>query len=249
MEDVRLTKKQRRALAKEEKRKVREKRERSKKLKKWSLSLVIILGLAFAGYKFVSWYKTPIEDSDIFSQEVSGVSTENEWVKGNPEARVTLVEYSDFQCPACAGFSEYVERLSEDFSDDLKIIYRHFPLESIHDNAFAAARAAEAAGKQGMFWQMHDILFERQTDWSDEAIPGEKFAEYAVDLELDEVKFIDDFESDSAKQNVKDDLTSAQQLGLNSTPTFLLNNEVVRPNNYDEFKELIETQIRGYTIE
>lgn len=249
MEEERLTKKERRALAKEEKRRVREKKERARKLKKWSFSLVIIIGLLFAGYKFTNWLKTPVDNPDNISQEVSDISTESEWVRGNPEANITLVEYSDFQCPACGYYSSIVERLGEEFYDDLRIVFRHFPLVSTHKNAFDTALAAEAAGMQGKFWQMHDILFERQAEWSDESNLKEKLIEYAQELELDESKFLEDFASDGAKEEVDRDLSLTQQLGLNSTPTFFLNDEKIQPGNYDEFKEVIETQIRGYTIE
>ncbi len=247
MEEVRLTKRERRALAKEEKKRTREKNERAGKLKKWSFSLVILLGLLFAGYKFVDWFRAPDDSPDNVSQEIPAEIPENEWVRGNQQANVTLIEYSDFQCPACGYYSSLVERLGEEFPNDLKIVYKHFPLGS--ESAFAAALATEAAGKQGMFWQMHDILFERQAQWSEEEDPQEMFVGYAQELGLDENVFLEDFAGDGVKGEVDRDLALAQQLGLNSTPTFFLNDEKIQPKNYDEFKELIETQIRGYTIE
>src|SRR3990172_6194452 len=86
---------------------------------------------------------------------------------GSPSARVTLIEYSDFQCPACKAYAPLVTKLSLDFNKDLRIIYRFFPLTQIHKNAMFAAQAAYAANLQGKFWEMHDLLFENQTDWAD----------------------------------------------------------------------------------
>ena len=84
-------------------------------------------------------------------------------VKGNPDAAVTLIEYSDFECPACAQFSPYIKELMNEYGDELRFEYRHFPLINIHAQAIPAARAAEAAAQQGKFWEMHDKLFENQS--------------------------------------------------------------------------------------
>ena len=104
-----------------------------------------------------------IIDSD---NRISFEAGEEDRVKGNEEAGVVLIEYSDFQCPACGSYYPIVKALSEEFPEELLIVYRHYPLTNIHPNAFSAAKASEAAANQGKFWEMHDMLFERQAEWA-----------------------------------------------------------------------------------
>lgn len=92
--------------------------------------------------------------------------TDPEHTKGSENPKVIIVEFSDFQCPACAGFTPFMEQVLNDYPENVALQYRHFPLDMIHPYADAAARAAEAAAAQGKFWEMHDLLFERQQDWS-----------------------------------------------------------------------------------
>ncbi|OGM29902.1 hypothetical protein A2630_03985 [Candidatus Woesebacteria bacterium RIFCSPHIGHO2_01_FULL_44_10] len=167
-----------------------------------------------------------------------------DWVKGEDLAQVTLIEYSDFQCPACAAYYPLINQIKDDFGDNLKLVYRHFPLTSIHKNALVSAQAAEAAGLQGKLWEMHNALFEHQADWSELDDPTSKFIEYATNLELDIEKFANDLASDEVNQKVKDDLDSALDLKINATPTFFMNGKrITNPKNYDAFKSLIEKEI------
>lgn len=237
--EVPLTKKEKRALGKEQKRKEREKSQLVSKIKTITIALIVVSVLALGGYKFVNWIKTPQDES---LQEVVQVA-ENEWIKGNVNALITIIEYSDFQCPACASYAPVMKRLSQEFPDKLRIIYRHFPLVSVHANAVEAARAAEAAGLQGKFWEMHDMLFEKQDEWSKDGSPKDKFTSYAQELELDEEKFLADYESKAIEEKVDQDLASANQLRLNSTPSFFLDGEKISPGGYDEFKALVEEKV------
>ncbi|MEL6803436.1 MAG: thioredoxin domain-containing protein, partial [Bacteroidota bacterium] len=107
------------------------------------------------------------------------------WVVGNPEASVVLTEYSDFQCPACRQFFPVVKDILAEYGEQIRFEYKHFPLISIHPFAVPAARAAEAAGQQGKFFEMHDILFEEQPNWSRSSAPEAFFLQYAEQLELD----------------------------------------------------------------
>lgn len=165
-------------------------------------------------------------------------------VLGPESAKVTLTEYSDLQCPACASYAPIIKQLSSDFPDDLKIVYVHFPLVSIHKNTLPAAYAAEAAGKQGKFWDMINILFSRQSEWERLSDPRPSFQSYAQTLGLNADQFITDSSSDEAKNTVAAQLKSAEDLGLSSTPTFYLNEEKLsNPGSYEEFKKLIEEAI------
>lgn len=171
--------------------------------------------------------------------------SESDWQKGPDEAQLTLVEYSDFQCPACAKYYPIVSRLLNDF-DQLKVVYRHFPISQIHANAQLAAQAAEAAGRQGKFWQMHDKLFDFQTLWSESDDPEEQFISFAEDLELDVNQFKNDLKSDEIKSQVEEDYLSGRRLGVNSTPTFFLNGERLQnPANYEVFKSIIQSRLEN----
>ncbi|MEK7568190.1 MAG: thioredoxin domain-containing protein [Patescibacteria group bacterium] len=165
-----------------------------------------------------------------------------DYSKGNREAAVILVEYSDFQCPACAAYYPLVKQLSEEFGDKAVFVYRHFPL-SQHQNAEFAAIAAEAAGRQGKFWEMHDLIFNNQNEWAKSAkwSVEDIFIKYAEKLNLDLEKFKADLDLKEIKQKVSKDLESGVNAKVNGTPTFFLNGKKLStPRSYEEFKEIIE---------
>ena len=184
---------------------------------------------------------------------MSGGGTENtstaivmeDRVKGNENAVVKLVEYSDFQCPACGAYYPIVKQLMEEYGDRIKFTYKHFPLRRIHANADLAARAAEAAGVQGKFWEMHDIIFENQEKWS-KARTQSIFVEYAKDLGLDVGQFKKDLGSKEIRAKVQDDFEEGVALGVNSTPSFFLNGEKLNGiRSYEDFKNIIENAINS----
>jgi protein-disulfide isomerase len=231
-----LTKKERRALAKARKQKDRKKKKLTKGLRNWTIGLLLTIGLFFAGYKAWKWIITPPPETEGILKVTS-----EDWIKGNPDAVDTLIEYSDFQCLACAEYAPIIRSLADELGGHLRIIYRHFPLVSSHKNAFNAATAAEAAGVQGKFWEMHDTLFENQSEWEGDASPEDKFVGYAKELGIDEGKFKEDYKSDAVDSKVESDLTSANRLRLNRTPTFFFNGERVNlPPSVEEFKKLFE---------
>ncbi len=234
-----LTRREKRELAKETKREVREKGDRARSIKKlfiWFLTAGIVI---FAGFKAWKWVTAP-------TPEVAGETTEvseGDWVKGNKEAKVILVEYGDFQCPACANFEPVLrEELSKN-GDKMRFVYRHFPLPQ-HKNAISSALAAEAAGIQGKFWEMHDMLYDKQVDWENASNAKDIFTGYAKDLGLDENKFKDDFEKEELKSKIQSNKVDGERLGINSTPTFYLNGVKIQPRNYEEFKNLVDGQIK-----
>lgn len=164
-----------------------------------------------------------------------------EWTRGKESARAELVEYLDFQCPACQAYYPVIKQLMADFPDDLKVTYAYFPLTNIHQNALPSAYAAEAAGRQGKFWEMADLLFEKQTDWSQVSDPENLFSDYAAAIGLDTERFITDFSSPATKEEVEAQRQSALSMKLAGTPTFFLNGQrVENPRSYEEFKGLIE---------
>jgi len=229
---------ERRLLRQQEKMKAERQRKMkllSRRLALWLLVMLIVGGGIFGMVKLAS--RPASETGPAIT--VDAISPED-WVKGNREAKVVLIEYGDFQCPACAFYYPVLKKLSEEFGDKLAIVYRHFPLTSIHPNAKSAAFAAEAGGKQGKFWEMHNLIFENQSEWKDKRKPDEIFINYAQRLNLNIDQFKTDLASKEIRQKVENAYQNAVRLGLNSTPTFFLNGKkITNPRNYEEFKNLI----------
>lgn len=146
-------------------------------------------------------------------------------IKGNPDSSVVLVEYSDFQCPACAQFQPVVTELLNLYGDQISFEYRHFPLINIHPQAKAAALAAEAAGQQGKFFEYHDILFTRQSEWSGTANANQLFVDYAAELELDTDRFRQQQRARALSDKVENDMRAGLLADVTGTPTFYLNGE------------------------
>ena len=155
-------------------------------------------------------------------------------IKGNPNASVTLVEYSDFQCPACASFQPVVNELMAQYGENLKFEYKHFPLP-IHNFAQQAAVATEAASQQEKFFEFHDALFSKQEEWSTSATPQVFFSQYAEELGMDVDKFKAHQNSSVLRDAVRADLNEARELGLTGTPTFFLNGERMQFETFEEF--------------
>lgn len=230
----------------EMRRREKEGEERKKKLERlrrrvvfWALVVLVIGSGLFGAMKIASRY-----GQDVGQTVAIDVIDERDWVKGDKEAKAIIIEYSDFQCPACAFYYPILKELSEEFKNDLAVVYRHFPLIQIHQNAKQAAYAAEAAGRQGKFWEMHDIIFDNQKEWKDKQNPEELFISYVQALDLDVEKFEADFASKEVRKKIDDAYQNATGLGLNSTPTFFLNGKKIQnPRNYEEFKGLIQQAI------
>jgi protein-disulfide isomerase len=138
--------------------------------------------------------------------------------QGPTGARVTLVEYADFECPSCGEAYPLVKAVQRAFGDNLRFVFRHFPLRASHPHALAAARAAEAAAEQGRFWQMHDRLFERQ-----HALEDADLRRHARKLGLDAERFARTLAAPESEQRVLADLASGNRSGVRGTPTFFIN--------------------------
>lgn len=211
---------------------------KSKKFKRlilWGAAFLLLI----SGGWFVVRSGNMSESSALLTDTVSSA----DWARGDENASVVLIEYGDFQCPACASYHPFVKELEKEFSGQLKFAYRHFPLKQIHKNADISARASEAAGKQGKFWEMYDKLFENQTSWSESPDAEKIFIGYATDLDLNIDLFLKDLDSEDIKNKISNDYESGIKSRVNSTPTFFLNGERIQPKNYDEFKQLIESEI------
>jgi len=168
--------------------------------------------------------------------------TYTDWTKGSEDATVTLIEYSDFQCPACRSYHSFLNRLTAEFGDNILFSYRHFPLHQIHPNAGPAAEAAEAAGRQGKFWEMHDKLFDNQGEWEGSHDAEELFTKYAGELGLDIEQFQTDMDSKEVRDKVRADENSGTAARVQGTPSLFLNGEKVQnPGRYEDLKKLVES--------
>lgn len=171
-------------------------------------------------------------------------------VKGSENAVVTLIEYADFECPACANIAPVISAAEQQFGDDFRVVFRHFPLTNIHPNANAAHRAAEAAANQGRFFEMHDLLYERQQSWA-AATSGLSttqaiglFESYAEELELDMEQYRADVNGNAVFEVITANQESGNQLNISATPTLLLNGEVIdTPADASSFFDTIQAEI------
>ncbi len=164
-------------------------------------------------------------------------------IKGNQESTVTLLEYSDFQCPACAQFQPIVAEIMAAYGDKLRFEYKHFPLSQLHPLAESAARAAEAAGQQGKFFEFHDLLFVNQTTWAASPNPAGFFSQYAEELGLDMDTFTRHQRATVLRDKIRADFEEARGLGLTGTPTFFLNGTRMQIQTYEDFKAQIEAAL------
>lgn len=160
------------------------------------------------------------------------------------KAAVKLVEYGDYQCPACGYYHKMVEQLKSDFGDQLEVEFNHFPLRQ-HQYAALAARAAEAARKQGKFWEMHDLLYSNQKEWS-QGNATQMITNYAKSIDLDMKQFKMDLNARSTQQAVMKEKKQGIDAGVNSTPTFFLNGKKIEtPRSYDAFKQKVTSALES----
>lgn len=199
----------------------------------WIGGIVIILvALMFWGVSSSSSINPPFE---------LGVVHPLDNVKGNASSTVVVIEYSDFECSACKTYYPIVREMMTEFGDKAAFVYRNFPLNEIHANAELAARAAQAAGKQGKFWEMHNLLFEKQDEWAKAANIGPMFESYAKLLGISVEQFKIDFVSKEVKDFVRAQRAYSIKIGLQGTPSFFVNGKQIQnPKSADEFRFIIK---------
>lgn len=175
--------------------------------------------------------KDRVDVSKVDTNMVLAASKESgniaDHVYGKADSKVLFVEYGDFQCPGCGGAHPTVKKVLAKYKDTVAFVFRNFPLVTKHPNARAAAAAAEAAGLQGKYWDMHNKLFENQAAWESLA-PNDRtnfFAEYAADLGLKVDKFKADMASDGVNQKISFDQALGKKVKVDATPTFFLNGQ------------------------
>jgi len=163
--------------------------------------------------------------------------TGEDWIKGDPNAPITVIEYADFQCPACVNFAAYMHALMEEFPNSIRHVFRQFPLPSPSDRSVVAAMASEAAGAQEKFWEMHDLLLQNQAQWR--GLSDDQFLEWVVTqadvLGLDLDQFENDLQDSAARAALEEQAQAALNLGVNYTPFVAVNDRIFRDNRPDLF--------------
>jgi protein-disulfide isomerase len=167
-------------------------------------------------------------------------------IRGNPDAPVTLEEFGDFQCPPCGSFAAFTEQLMKEYDSRLRIVFRHFPLAA-HEHAWEASMAAEAAGLQGHFWEMYDVLYREQAAWSKAPNARELFESYAGTIGLNVDQFKKDMDGEQAKARVVSDQARGASLGINLTPSIYINGQPVDPKdkNPEGIRSAINAALAG----
>ena len=206
--------------------------------------IVIVVGLATVAGG-IALYQAKRPAPLKMSEERAGESTH---IRGPANAPVTLEEFGDFQCPPCGMLAGPIRELEKQHEKNLRVIYHHFPLVN-HQHAPAAAWAAEAAGLQGRFWEMHDALYSHQSEWSKATDVQPLFNNYAKTLGLDVERFEKDMASEKVKERVASDQKYGASLGVQNTPTLFLNNRAIEPSSLNpaSLKTVVEAAIKEKT--
>ncbi len=202
----------------------------------WGVLGVIVL--LFVGIIFVNGRKASAPDG-------GGQPTNH--IEGNTTSGVTLVEYGDFECPVCYVYYPIAKQVAEKYKDDIAFQFRNFPLTSVHKNAFAGARAAEAAALQGKYWQMHDTLYDNQdpngqSGWVASDSPQTFFDGFAKTIGLNVDQFKKDYSSDKVNNQINADVAVGNKLNITGTPSFFINDKPI------ELKDLVDSSSNQPTV-
>jgi len=206
--------------------------------------VIIIVVLVLAGIFVLSGNK-----SNSSNKSGSGsTSSLTQHIEGQGKSDVTLVEYGDYECPYCGQYFPTVKQIETEYDQQIHFQFRNFPLVSIHQNAFAAARAAEAAGLQGKFWEMNSALYESQSQWTSASDATPIFNQYATQLGLNVAQFKSDSASSKVNSLINADMAEGNKLSIQGTPTFFLDGKQIQvANSPAAFEKLINAEIAKKT--
>jgi len=212
----------------------------------FAIIIIVLVGAVAGGWAVLRSSRqsnnppTPTPDP---ATEVKGAEPAH--VRGNANAPVTLEEFGDFQCPTCGAVYPEVKKIEGEFGDKLKVIFRELPLLPMHEHALMAAQAAEAAGLQSKFWEMHDLLYENQAKWVPEKDLVPVFADYAKQIGINPDQFMKDLNGESVAQRIFQDGKRAHSFGLRGTPSFFVNGKEATGDNWkpDGLRQMIRDAI------
>ena len=211
--------------------------------------IIIVLAVGVAAGAAVYLSRRP-EDPTPNAQPAQTVlkNTGGGHFRGPENAKVTLVEFGDYQCPSCRQYHPIIVELLSRYPQQLRLEYHHYPLVSLHANTMAASMAAEAAGEQGHYWEMHDLLFERQDIWSKTPNPEPEFLAMAGMIGLDQNKFMQSMRSPQLQDRILQDVVRARDANVQGTPTFFIDGQIVNiPMSINAFVDAIESRLHNGT--
>ncbi len=206
--------------------------------------LIAIAALVLVGGVLLAIFFNPQPQEPGQAVDSQSLIRESSRMTKQASAKVNIVEFGDYQCPACASAHPKLKEVMEFYKDkDVNLVWRNFPLETIHPNARIGSEAAEAAGNQGKYWEMHDVLYEHQSEWSVPPDPTNTLVSYATSLGLNADQFKVELSQHLAKAVIDADLKDGQSLGVDSTPTFYINGVKLGNGNVptvEDFKKAID---------
>ncbi|MDX6446426.1 MAG: hypothetical protein QOH71_3500 [Blastocatellia bacterium] len=215
------------------------------------LIIVIVLAAALGGTWMFLRSSRQASNANANANAADGAlvaqGAEPPHIRGNAAAPVTLEEFGDFQCPSCGAYYPELKKIENEFGDKLRVIFREQPLVPMHAHALMAAQAAEAAGLQGRFWEMHDKLYENQTAWSDARDLVPIFVDYAKQIGLNTDQFLKDLNGEAVAARIFQDGKRAHALGVNSTPSFYVNGKEVKDDQLkpEGLRDMIRQAMRA----
>lgn len=213
----------------------------------WVGIAVVLLGSVFVIYKASgNTPKGPGSQPELVAAQNLAPVTDKDMQRGPKDAKVTLIEYADFQCPACKYYHPIVNQLYGTYKNRVRFVYRFFPLTSLHQHAMQSAEAAYAASLQGKFWEMGDLLFDNQDTWATAANFQDTFNGYAKQLGLDVTKFEADMQDKNTAEVINASEDTGIKTGVNGTPTFFIDGKQIMtsPQDYNAFKKLINQELQ-----
>lgn len=224
--------------------------------KSWIVFGAIVIAVLSGMVMMSMQKKTDIEDitseklaETMSAEERNGNIADHTF--GNSNAKVIVIEYADYQCPGCGTASPKMKELAEKYKDNMLLIFRNFPIASSHPNARAASATAEAAGLQGKFWEMHQLLFVSQNEWSKaNATDRDKvFQSYAERLGLDVNKLKTDIASESVKKKIDFDLALGRKQKVNATPSFYINGKLVEMDENGSIEKPLKEALKNAGVD
>lgn len=208
--------------------------------------LIAIAIVVVIGGVLLAIYANPQPKEPGTAVDAQSLVRDTSHMTGKTDAKVTIVEFGDFQCPACGAAHPVVKQVIDAYKDNPQVnfVFRNFPLDSIHPNAHISAEAAEAAGAQGKYWEMHNMLYEQQANWSTNPSPLEVFAGYAQTIGINVDQFKQAVSQRMFADIINTDYSDGEKIGVNSTPTFFINGiKEERTPSLEEFKTKIDAEL------
>ena len=213
--------------------------------------IIVLAVVAVLGFMAISKPETetsqPVTDH---TESPLSAQADDRYLSKAENSSVTLYEYSDFQCPACAAFYPMLNQVKDEYKDNVNFVFRHFPLTAIHPKAMSAHRIVEAAHAQGAFVEVHDLLFEQNQIWTQAPDANDSIYELiktsGIELDIDQLKT--DVASSDVSGVINAHIESGNAAGVNATPTFFLNDKKIEPRSVEDFKRFIDAALEDVEV-